>query len=54
LVAFPDGESILDVARERTKWILNGRSVHAGRVTHQAVAEALGCGMVEPEAVLAA
>jgi len=44
----------LDAARERTKRILNGLTVHAGRATHQAVADALGCDMVEPEAVLAA
>jgi alanine dehydrogenase len=54
LVAFPDGESILGAARERTRQILNGLNAHAGRVTHQAVADALGCDMVEPETVLAA
>lgn len=32
----------------------NGLNVHAGRVTHRAVAEALGCDLVKPEAVLAA
>ncbi len=32
----------------------NGLNVQAGRVTHRAVAEALGCDLVEPEALLAA